>query len=429
MTAVAHFHTAKDSKEDLFGRQEIIEFLMGYLKSDPGSFVLNIDSSWGTGKTFFLKMWEEHLQNQKGELNTIFFDAWKTDYCDDPFIALVSLIIDSLELDEGKSNKVKAAVGKIGLSIAKEVSKQFIKSKLGTDFKEIGEVINSVNDELSKLASAELDEFKKKQKGVDEFIDLITEQVKDKPLYIFIDELDRCRPLYAIEVLERVKHLFSIPNIKFIIATDTEQLCHSISAVYGNGFDSRSYLRRFFDQSYTLPKPDYEAFSKALFEGKHIVNSFVLTGREDFDFAQFAKGFSLSLRDMQQCFIRYRAIINGVENFSCRVHHWLTIYLTMLKLKREGNYNQLRSAITVGDTESLRKLTDEVSIRFTYGFDDEEYDLCQLLSFYFYDGTSSYNVASYVKHFFTSIKSQIKRPGIFIFEKHIKAVELAANLN
>ncbi|NQZ58927.1 MAG: hypothetical protein HRT88_15860, partial [Lentisphaeraceae bacterium] len=199
MTA-AHLQKAKDFKEDLFGRQEIINFLMGYLKSDPGSFVLNIDSSWGTGKTFFLKLWEKHLQKQEDEFNTIFFDAWKTDYCDDPFIALVSLIIDSLELDEGKSNKVKAAVGKIGLSIAKEVLKQFIKSKLGTDFKEIGEVINSVNDELSKLASAELDEFKKKQKGVEEFIELITEQVKDKPLYIFIDELDRCRPLYAIEV-------------------------------------------------------------------------------------------------------------------------------------------------------------------------------------------------------------------------------------
>ena len=253
MTAT-HLQTAKDFEEDLFDRQKIIDFLMGYLKSDPGSFVLNIDSAWGTGKTFFLKMWKDHLDETPDEYNTIFFDAWKTDYCDDPFIALVSLIIENLGLNDTESNKVKAAAGKIGITIGKEILKQVVKNKLGTDFKEIGEVVNSVNDELGKLASEEINEFNKKQKGVEEFIDCIKEQVKNKPLYIFIDELDRCRPLYAIEVLERVKHLFSIPNIKFIIATDTEQLCHSISAVYGSGFDSHAYLRRFFDQSGVSPK-------------------------------------------------------------------------------------------------------------------------------------------------------------------------------
>lgn len=67
-------------------------------------------------------------------------------------------------------------------------------------------------------------------------------------MFIFIDELDRCRPSVAIDTLEQVKHLFDLPEIKFIIATDTTQLSHSVKTIYGEGFHGRTYLRRFFTQ-------------------------------------------------------------------------------------------------------------------------------------------------------------------------------------
>jgi hypothetical protein len=86
----------------------------------------------------------------------------------------------------------------------------------------------------------------------------------EKPMFVFIDELDRCRPTYAIELLETVKHLFDIPGLIFVIATDTEQLQHSIKAVYGEGFDSNKYLYRFFDRTFTLKQPDLEKFIKSL---------------------------------------------------------------------------------------------------------------------------------------------------------------------
>lgn len=73
------------------------------------------------------------------------------------------------------------------------------------------------------------------------------------PMYVFIDELDRCRPTYAIQMLERIKHLFDIPNLAFVIATDTTSLSHSVKAVYGGDFDSKQYLQRFFHRTYKLP--------------------------------------------------------------------------------------------------------------------------------------------------------------------------------
>ena len=81
------------------------------------------------------------------------------------------------------------------------------------------------------------------------------EHPKQYPVYVLIDELDRCRPNYSIEVIESVKHFFNTKNFVFVIATDSEQLQHSIKAVYGNGFNANLYLSRFFDLSVTLPSP------------------------------------------------------------------------------------------------------------------------------------------------------------------------------
>lgn len=84
------------------------------------------------------------------------------------------------------------------------------------------------------------------------------------PLLIFVDELDRCRPDYAIELLEGIKHLFGVPGVTFVIATNIAQLSESIKAVYGSGFDGQRYLQRFFDLQYTLSAPDNKSFSRLM---------------------------------------------------------------------------------------------------------------------------------------------------------------------
>jgi len=75
-----------------------------------------------------------------------------------------------------------------------------------------------------------------------------------------IDELDRCKPSYSIQLLETIKHLFNVEGVYFIVATASEQLSHSINAVYGEKFESKRYLNRFFDQEYSLKSPDKEEY-------------------------------------------------------------------------------------------------------------------------------------------------------------------------
>ncbi|WP_295033221.1 P-loop NTPase fold protein [Shewanella sp.] len=79
------------------------------------------------------------------------------------------------------------------------------------------------------------------------------------PAFVFIDELDRCRPSYAVEMLEVIKHIFDIDGVVFIVATDTAQLQHAVKAIYGEGFDARTYLSRFFNSRFTLRQPSIDS--------------------------------------------------------------------------------------------------------------------------------------------------------------------------
>jgi hypothetical protein len=72
------------------------------------------------------------------------------------------------------------------------------------------------------------------------------------PLFIVVDELDRCRPHYAIRLLEEIKHFFDLSGVVFIIAMHGDQLTKSLAAVYGQEFDTQDYLRRFFTRRYQL---------------------------------------------------------------------------------------------------------------------------------------------------------------------------------
>jgi predicted KAP-like P-loop ATPase len=73
-------------------------------------------------------------------------------------------------------------------------------------------------------------------------------------LIIFIDELDRCRPDYAVQVLECIKHFCSVPHVVFVVAIDRDTLNAAVQAVYG-AISIDGYLRKFFDYHVELESP------------------------------------------------------------------------------------------------------------------------------------------------------------------------------
>ena len=122
--------------------------------------------------------------------------------------------------------------------------------------KEVLDVIGASEEDISSFVGAMAEEQLRAQEAAEEAlarfreylgetVTALTEKEQDparRKIIIFVDELDRCRPTYAIEVLECVKHLFSVEGLVFVLALDDEQLRNTIASVYGAGFDGWTSL-------------------------------------------------------------------------------------------------------------------------------------------------------------------------------------------
>ena len=133
--------------------------------------------------------------------------------------------------------------------------------------------MEEVSQALVSYAKDKLSGYQKAQKSVNTFRNVLqdmagtlSEARGNRPLIVVIDELDRCRPSYAVELLEVAKHLFMVDHIVFVLAVNRSELGHSIKALYGSGFDAEGYLRRFFDVDFRLPEPERDAFITAMLD-------------------------------------------------------------------------------------------------------------------------------------------------------------------
>lgn len=255
--------SGKPFSEDKLGRAPLAQNLTEICDalSESGA-VIAIDGEWGTGKTTFVKMWRQMLEDD--EYQTIYFNAWNSDFEDDPFIALMAELNSVFKASDGFRNVV-ASGAKIGLKVMGEIAKGVLKKTTGID----SEAISSGLDEAVSLCYDQMSDYQNKKNGLIEFRNKLSEFVasenKDKTVYFFIDELDRCNPHFAVKLLERVKYLFEVPNIIFVLAVNIEQLQYAIQGYYGSAnIDGKQYLKRFIDIEYTLPAPDLEEYCRFL---------------------------------------------------------------------------------------------------------------------------------------------------------------------
>ena len=181
-----------------------------------------------------------------------------------------------------KAKEVGADLLKKGIPIAVRV--------LSSGLLDSNQIVESAISELGENYSKDLiDKYEKSKESIQKFREklecFVSEMTKastkfaNKPLVIFIDELDRCRPDYALDVLEKSKHLFNIEGIIFIYSFDKKQLGFSVRSLYGNEMDVDGYLRRFFDLVYKLPSPNIENFISYLFSSYDLNTFFQSRGR------------------------------------------------------------------------------------------------------------------------------------------------------
>ncbi|WP_368236242.1 KAP family P-loop NTPase fold protein [Clostridium perfringens] len=309
-------------KDDLLNRKQIAINLTNILKNKSNLNVLAIDSSWGTGKTTFINKWINMLKtdpNYNDNFETIYFNAWENDYSNDALLSLICQINKSisktlennktlLENHKEKFKKIGKLAGTLAIKYAARGALDSVDWNKNLE-DGLSEFSNKVGESIFKQHTIQNDTRKILRKNLIEYQNII-----GKKIIIFIDELDRCKPTYSIQILETIKHLFNLNNYVFVISLDKIQLSHSIKTIYGQDMDSDSYLRRFFDLDYTLPANNNKVYIEEKFDS--IFNNFTNT----YYFKVFLKNIFIqekySLRDIDKALSFSEILISNVEFFN-----------------------------------------------------------------------------------------------------------------
>lgn len=306
---------------DLFNRSKLAETLTNYIDRLRDGSVLAIDAPWGEGKTWFGLNWSADLRS-KG-YRVIFLDAFQQDYMEDPFLLIASEISQTVsedqtfaqELKEKSASVMKAILpvsAKLLLSIAGRVALGNIDAS-----KEISEAIkdsgNSATDATQKWLEDKIESYTEEKASLEAFRKSLQEfaESQEKPVVFFIDELDRCRPDFAVRLIERIKHFFDVPNLVFVLLLNREQLEKAVKGVYGQDTDAAAYLNKFIHAHLKLPKADEATADQSNFNWKYLwalsdhyklssgssrepLNHFIST------FSVFASIMGMSLRDLER---------------------------------------------------------------------------------------------------------------------------------
>lgn len=235
--------------DDRLDREQTAHRLTKIIEDQGEPFVITLDGRWGTGKTFLLKRWQAQMTNDG--FSAIYFNAWEDDFCDDPLLAITGQLSAHF-----KDDKYKDVILTILNSAVALITNQLLGAAVDVKALRPDTVIGHYQDQrrVTQQLAADLEELAKQvRKG------------SGKPLVFIIDELDRCRPTFAIELLERVKHILSVPNVVFVFGINRSEMVNSLRSIYGE-IDACTYLRRFFDMEFTLPEADPVAFCTHLIE-------------------------------------------------------------------------------------------------------------------------------------------------------------------
>lgn len=317
---------------------------------------------------------------EKAGYHVLKYNAWLHDFSQDPFISFINDFTNQLltfsggkhqqafkKLKENSAKVVKSAlpslvsaisIAAIGIPLGQLIASKPEDSQVDeTIASGLGSITNALIEEaLKKENSRELviTEFKK---SVAELINKLKNDTNRRlPLFVFIDELDRCRPQFSIELIECVKHIFDIEDLYFVFATDGKQLQASTKAIYGEGYDAEVYFKRIFHRECQLPEPDHYKFAlmlgkehntapiyhrclipeavQQIYRGQNPQNEQILAAL----FALFSKHFNLTLRDQEQCYSNLAFLLHARTQ---KTHVALALFLIIVWHRNKESFNLL----------------------------------------------------------------------------------------
>lgn len=347
--------------QDLLGRKGFCDRLERFLDVEKdyveGGLVVAINGRFGSGKSALIEMWHNSISEQREgggwSPMPVILNAWESDHCGDPMIAILSGLIAETErwgkLPKAQTGKLKQAakdVAWFSVAVANEIA-----SKVGFD----------------PIAAGEFAE-KKKTKPVPDFIAAFNQRMdamrnlkaslaqtfggETSKAIVFVDELDRCRPDYAISYLETIKHVFDVKGMIFVLAIDYSQLENSARALFGPNLDPSGYFSKFYHRLFNLETNSeaFEALVEPYFrrymeiEGKRR-SGWKLCANSVTPLEALVKGLGMTPRQIQEAF---RIMGHTLSTVQDKVHNNLlwaigagVALLCFLKVGHPGLYEKI----------------------------------------------------------------------------------------
>lgn len=352
---------------DQLGRNEELRQFVRLLNSIDGNCTIALDGDWGSGKTFFVKQAqmiidsfneyknkkaisekdEENIKMVKDKFSdlgiklqaTAYYDAWENDNEDDPLLSILYSIISTADCDKDFFKQQKP------IALLKSIANTITTKAFSIPLKDLLEAL-SEEDIFKKLK-----QHKTLRENVTEFLNELIPFGSTR-LVIFIDELDRCKPSYAVKMLERIKHFFSNENIIFVFAINSFELQNTIRQYYGNSFNAYQYLDRFFDLRVELRDIDINKFIEV--QGIWTYNEY--DQHMDICYSAdraIARHFKFKMRTIDRFFKQVKILQNNVlqkrtfyntnQEYKayCSLAIFVTPILVALKLYNINDYREL----------------------------------------------------------------------------------------
>lgn len=242
---------------DEFQRKSIAKKVIILLKSDIDVSPIVIDGGWGTGKTEFCHK-TINLMAENDSHHLIYVDAFQADHADEPLLTVLAEVLKIIPEGDKRTGLIQKVLPAIryGLKTALKAGVSHLLRQ------EAADIVNDFDKEIQKTADKAIDvsvesllkDHIKASESIKSLQKALSEIAKQKPIILFVDELDRCRPDFAVNMLEIIKHTFAVEGVQFVLITNSQQLKASINHCYGPTVDAQRYLDKFLKFTFSLPQ-------------------------------------------------------------------------------------------------------------------------------------------------------------------------------
>ncbi|HCH6178759.1 TPA: KAP family NTPase [Vibrio parahaemolyticus] len=365
---------------DEFKRETVAEKVALLLESSIDISPMVVDGGWGTGKTEFCHKLI-NLMKGRDSHHLIYVDAFQADHADEPLLTILAEILKVLPEGEQRESFVQKVLPTVRYGL-KTLAKAGVAHVLKQDTET---VLDGFDKEIQKVADKAIDssvesllkDHIKANESLEALQKMMADITEEKPIVVFIDELDRCRPDFAVNILEVIKHTFPVSGVQFVLVTNTNQLKASINHRYGDSVNAQQYLDNFLKFTFVLPNTfsDHVGMNKSLASVRHYqnlveqsmtLNASKLSENAEFDFIRhIIKEQRLSLREVETL-VRYLEVyqhLTAGENLASSVafgYRLLRLFGVVLFCFNK----QLASSITQskGDAKKLAEYLGEHQI-------------------------------------------------------------------